>query len=414
MEKRDGFWSEMGVALEETSKDAEASIGSRIEELGSDIEKAGDTIVSGVERGSLFGFDIPGGKTQETMANLKARLLQHNKDAEKRKKHVSDFEQKGIRPIAVVPEKIFDTVCGKLGLYQFEKVYEIGQVAVRGISYRACQALRNILAMSISTMLITSLAAYFLGGNVLTVALGCCLTILFAEVMDGNIFRKPFSRVVSFTLSIPLILALTYTLAKKIGPSPMIETLENFLFTSFVMGAAFVIGGLISAIIDDSENLTALAEKIILAVYGFYCKHASREKLAKFLWPHGSDISITRGAGEAYVNIKFPEAPISFLEKLKLMKINDVNPMIAAHWSGITIDSSSLIKRWEKGIEAEKERRKREQDPILYHRQGGNVMIIDHFGHIPEEEQLIKWAKSEMYDILVPQRVIDDLKVHQN
>lgn len=133
--------------------------------------------------------------------------------------------------------------------------------------------------------------------------------------------------------------------------------------------------------LDDSVIGSILVD-IMLPTLMFLKLHDKLKNKKTLLWPNKQD------EGSDRVTLILPTAPISVKKKLAACYKNSINTYLVIHKKGFGIDSKEV-----KSIFVEK------YDPIICTDRGKFTAIIDQFGDIPEEKELVENIRAKFKNL---------------
>jgi hypothetical protein len=268
----------------------------------------------------------------------------------------------GINPIAVVPVELFNGVCEKFKLMRLENMDSEGRTHFDSVHLENHSMLLAGTLLAFLVHLIVQLSTHASIAGILASAAFIWSTYIWLHAISGDDFN---ARPLFYLLAIPLG-GLAY------GMNPL--SLDTLICVGW--GVSGVLLWFISFFVFVCLEWAwrRLAQRRLLP----------SRYVSSVLWPNGCDES--RGD---QVTIRFrlaPPAKFAMLLK-KMHETSMITPSVATVPEALTIRPANLGFR--------ENRRFGRLDPILYHRHQGTVAILDQFGSFPNEQAVLKWARTE-------------------
>lgn len=282
------------------------------------------------------------------------------------------MQLKGLRPIAVVPEKLFNAICKNFGIYRFENMQEDGKAKIKKADETDMFKVTFFLGGIISAIIFGLVGIFAYDGSFLTFF----LYLTFVLSISSSVLVK-----MKWRTRLPLLLLSVASLSGSVTTTSLHGTviIGTVIVTVFL---SFMIAGVFSMITTSFDEP---AKSILKIIHRILIKYLSDKRLLKILWPEGVDVS---GSKYNEITVRFPKAPEYFIETLTALKETRLQPMIAATQEAIQVDRQELRRIRIKEIE------EIDPEPILYYKEKGNVAILSFFGKFPNELKIIEWVKN--------------------
>lgn len=405
----EGFWKKVETISDEARAQAIAGAATVLKDAVAEYETAKKQEPKAMrKKTNLFGFEsvveesVPSdtGASERRVSGIRDLLERHNANVE----HVAQLRQRfvamGFSSVVVIAKSFFNALCARGEIFRFAEITKEGNAPTESlISGRAvwwAEWLDSFL-LNLPTFLIMMVAMGMESGNIsfLGIVAGfasaAVLSLSMRESSDGESWAL-------FAEAVLLLALSAFSFGYKGGAAVAVVV--------FAVVVWFVT--LVILILAKKDNVPEkIAKGIIGQVVAWQVKKLPLKKKLLRLWPEMSDRNLLSSA--VTVLVKFPEAPASFLKSIQLLIQHQCRPLIAAHWSAISVDSAEL------GVLARQEADKLKFDPILATEDGEHVVIVDSFGEIPEEEKLLAFAKEESERMMkIPDNLVDSVEFHQN
>lgn len=389
-----GFWKQIEKISDEKRSQAIANASVALEEAIAESELAKtQEPVRIQQKKNLFGFAgvveeeiLPDAVAAEKkVGEIKSLLDQHNSEVGSVLEIRQKFAAMGFPSVVIITKALFKALCDQAEIFRFTRITEDGKVpAAKLISKKAeewiewLHVLLMLLPPSIAMIAVASIANnnFSLMGSVAVLVAGVILVL----ALEENISKSKGWIIFAIALGIWAFGFYSFGAKDKVSfaKTTILAAMSGFVVVQMVVRTR------------AEKILKIIAEKIVGAIVAWQAKKLSMKEKLYFLWPKMSDEYIGSKYNATMVAVNFPEAPAAFFEKIQLLLKHKCRPpMIAAHWSAILFNSEEL------GGLVLQEIDRRRLDPILGVEDGEYVVIVDHFGEVPEKEQLLALAKAE-------------------
>jgi hypothetical protein len=283
------------------------------------------------------------------VADEEATKLQREKivfEAENEKLLRSKLLDAGIKPLAILPEDIFNKIIDKAKFYTFYRMQSDRKVYANGKGLIDNNIIINLSGDSMVPTHIVFAFLYFLywgfGGQLLGLESTLIFSIIIAGITSALLFVHGFRE-------------------KKN------EKLEN----TFICG-----------LLSFISPLTAILIIIILRIEQYFKKKKDYKPL---LWPNRNDLDENC---KDLISISLPEAPADVKMVLAKCYYASIETFLSVHPKAfqVNMDKETYKKLWIK------------YDPIICTRKNGMVAVLAQFGDFPEEKEVVDYIKQHFED----------------
>ncbi|MCI0566279.1 hypothetical protein L0Y46_03725 [bacterium] len=336
----------------------------------------------------VAGFPVIGTRkvfvpsAEEIKKREQALIARRNflRNAREMKEHVlGRLAQAGLSPIAVVPEKVWDTLCAKAGLYRFESISKDGTVLANfgrffsvfvAIIYACC-----ILMFACAAAFIYAPLSWWYA--VAGISAGMLLWQMLKKDEPLGFFDPIGWFIQDQCLSRNLEAFFIFSLLGFITGFPFAMLALPLTGTSvWGVAGAVAAGALCSTVLFLSINYVFSDERRGLRIVLKLLRILPRSFLARLLWPGGRD------TGSDIVTVRFPEPPADVVEVLDRARGEGYRINVATVPRAIGLDYEGISYGVAQKL----------VDPVIYVRECGMVAVLAQFGDFKVEKKVIAEA----------------------
>ena len=301
------------------------------------------SVVSVAKKVNVSGFDIEVPDEAATKA-LRAKIA---KEGENEQKLRNGLAKAGIKPLAILPEDIFDKLAAKAGFYTFYKIKD-GMTYGNGPAANSHYNWRNHGSKKWEGITIAAVS----------MILGFLAFIKLGHLLHFDIGPAGKTRVVIGVIALLVAAICSWT-----------DEVEFFWI------------GLVGAV------ATYVAPPAILIAIGPFLylelvrsKSIRKKGLREVLWPERNDI---HGVTDDMFRVILPEPPQHVKNVLAKCHVAGIETFTTVHPNAFTVvfDKQQIARLWSK------------YDPIICTKENGMVAVLEQFGDFPEEKEVVGYIQ---------------------